>query len=136
MYIDLHNRQLYPPEPYINKIIFNDMLKEIKMMMEASDYDLESVAAINFDEKLALAKYFIRSLQHDESSQNYLHNLQHQVHQEISESVKKTILRSEKRKIISKISKVRVTEGIEHWYVSSRKRKRIQLRLFHFTFHA
>ena len=194
---DLHNRSLHAPEPYINKILFNDMLRDIKFLLEndadpdinsipnnvsnpsdlsstndlytventtlsAFDHQRPTFAGIRntystfdrktfsddsrsnsptlnsradspsidkipsrisneanplsskilneFDTKQALQRYFIRSLH---NSFNTAARIQ------LPNNILKTITRSERRKIITKFSKAKLTEAIEYWWKQS-----------------
>jgi hypothetical protein len=60
---NLHNLTFNPPEPYINKVIFNEMLKEIKYFLATTQNPLGgkfNSESFHFDLKESLLRYAIR----------------------------------------------------------------------------
>lgn len=137
---ELHNLLLHPPEPYVNKVLFNDMLTEIDILMnrpaaidnnaEVKDKALQdcSVCLNDIDVQNAISRYFIKSI---DASKNMINQggferypsdtISSSTSSDIPNTVKYLINRSERRKVVAAMTKFKINEAIEHWWKEAQK---------------
>jgi hypothetical protein len=104
---DLHNRLLRPPDPYVNRILFQEVPEEVKK------YLLQAIQHSDHKPAGLFSSYFIRSLDKNLNEEMAAASAGRGA---VPDHVRQLVLRSELRKEISSNIQTIVDEAFEHWW--------------------